>query len=89
MQVNNMGLGSVSKKKASTEPAHRSRTDRLVQRSGIFGRQMMEELQPREAHIVSADAPLIHAKIPFLGKFGLIGTVYFGAWNCHFVRGLE
>ena len=61
MQVNNMGLGSVSKKKASTEPAHSNRTDRLVQRSGIFGRQMMED---REAHIVSADAPLIHGKNP-------------------------
>ena len=62
MQVNNMELGSVSKKKASSEPAHRNRTDRFVQRSGIFGRQMMEELQPREAHIVSADAPVIHGQ---------------------------
>ncbi len=85
MQVNNMELGSVSKKKASSEPAHRNRTDRFVQRSGIFGRQMMEELQPREAHIVSADDPVIHGKNLFFGKFGSVGTVYFGAWNCHFV----
>ena len=43
MQVNNMELGRVSKKKANTESAHRNRTDRSVQRSGIFERQMMED----------------------------------------------
>ena len=30
---------------------------------------------PREAHIVSADAPVIHDKHLFLGKFGAVGTM--------------
>ena len=57
--------------KASAEPAHRN----VVQRSGIFGRQKMEELQPREAHIVSADAPVTWGKIPLFGKYGSVKYV--------------
>ncbi len=45
----------------------------------------MEELQPRDAHNVSADAPVINGKISFFGKVGSVGTVYFAVWNCHFV----
>ena len=83
MQVNNMELGRVSKKKANTESAHRNRTDRSVQRSGIFERQMMED---GGAHRIRGCSGFIWQKSTLRQiRSYLVGAVYFGAWNCHFV----
>lgn len=75
MQVNNMELEGVSKKKSSTEPAHMNRTDRSVQRSGIFGRQMMKNCSPWRRTSYPRMLRLYMAKIHSLANSVLSGKV--------------
>ena len=67
----------------------RKRADSFSKKVGILRRQMMRRstyCSPREAHIVSADAPVIHRNLHSSADSVLQVQCYFSACDCHFVR---